>query len=157
MKYDDASWHHGGNFPADLPREAGATHIAMFVAWAVLNGLAGHLHKDDFVDDLKRLENKAVTPGAWFIAVCDGKFTDEDLNEDGNSFAEAYYADHSGLHTVRGSYIADYEDVFPEFEVLYEVPDVWETYSKLKPVIQARYDAWRKKRDRKSFFSKLLR
>ncbi|WP_441328174.1 DUF7832 domain-containing protein [Mesorhizobium album] len=33
MKYDDASWHSGGNFPRELPPEAGATHIAMFVAW----------------------------------------------------------------------------------------------------------------------------
>jgi hypothetical protein len=33
MKYDDASWHYGGDFPADLPREAGSTHIAMFLAW----------------------------------------------------------------------------------------------------------------------------
>ena len=23
MKYDDASWHYGGDFPADLPQEAG--------------------------------------------------------------------------------------------------------------------------------------
>src|SRR6266404_3538306 len=36
MKYDDASWHYGGDFPEDLPREAGATHTGMFVAWALL-------------------------------------------------------------------------------------------------------------------------
>lgn len=26
MKYDDASWHYGGEFPDDLPPTAGATH-----------------------------------------------------------------------------------------------------------------------------------
>jgi hypothetical protein len=38
MKYDDASWHYGGDFPTDLPRKAGSTHIALFLACAVLNG-----------------------------------------------------------------------------------------------------------------------
>ena len=33
MKYDDASWHYEGAYPADLPPEAGATHIGMFLAW----------------------------------------------------------------------------------------------------------------------------
>ena len=36
MKYDDWSRHGGGNFPADLPPEAGATHAGMFLAWALL-------------------------------------------------------------------------------------------------------------------------
>jgi hypothetical protein len=36
MKYDDASWHFGGEFPKDLPEEAAATHTGMFVAWAFL-------------------------------------------------------------------------------------------------------------------------
>ena len=31
MKYDDASWHYGGDFPADLPQAAGATHIVMVI------------------------------------------------------------------------------------------------------------------------------
>ena len=33
-KYDDASWHYGGDFPKDLPIEAGATHTGMFLALA---------------------------------------------------------------------------------------------------------------------------
>ena len=36
MKYDDAGWHVGGDFPDDLPPEAGATHIGMFAAWCML-------------------------------------------------------------------------------------------------------------------------
>ncbi|WP_262497415.1 DUF7832 domain-containing protein [Pedobacter caeni] len=28
-KYDDASWHYGGDFPKDLPQINGATHIGM--------------------------------------------------------------------------------------------------------------------------------
>jgi len=48
MKYDDASWHYDGEFPADLPPEAGATHIGMYLAWCLLNELAGPLYTDDF-------------------------------------------------------------------------------------------------------------
>ena len=33
MKYDDASWHYGGNFPKGLSRKNGATHIAFFLVW----------------------------------------------------------------------------------------------------------------------------
>ena len=40
MKYDDASWHYGGDFPADLPQAAGATHIGMFLAWLIRNDYA---------------------------------------------------------------------------------------------------------------------
>jgi len=56
MKYDDASWHYGGDFPKDLPNEAGATHIAMFVAWCLLNGLAGEIHTDDFPEEFELLK-----------------------------------------------------------------------------------------------------
>jgi hypothetical protein len=40
MKYDDASWHYGGDFPADLPQAAGAAHIGMFLAWLIRNDYA---------------------------------------------------------------------------------------------------------------------
>jgi len=39
-KYDDASWHYGGEYPAGLPNEAAGTHIGMFFAWCMLNGCA---------------------------------------------------------------------------------------------------------------------
>ena len=41
MKYDDASWHYGGDFPSELSSDAGATHIGMFVTWALLVDLGG--------------------------------------------------------------------------------------------------------------------
>jgi hypothetical protein len=83
MKYDDASWHVGGEFPKELPPEAGATHIGMFAAWCMLTGLAGELHEVELDDELQRLRQRKVTPGAWFIAACDGKLVDEDLSDEG--------------------------------------------------------------------------
>lgn len=141
MKYDDASWHYGGDFPKNLPNEAGATHIGMFVAWCLLNGLAGELHIEDFPEELEKLKRRKVTPGSWFIAACDEKFTDEDLSDEGNSFAKYYYEDEE-----TAKYIADYDNILCEnVESVYEVKDSWENYDKLAPKIKERYEAWKSK------------
>lgn len=138
MKYDDASWHYGGDFPPDLPMEAGATHTGMFVAWALLSGLGGELHTEEFPDDLEKLRRREITPGANFLRVCDGKFTDEDLNEIGNRFA----ADYFDLST--GEYLEDYEEILgDDVEEIYRVADTWENYDLLKPVLDERFRDWR--------------
>jgi hypothetical protein len=66
VKYDDASWHYGGDFPKDLPIEAGATHIAMFAVWAWSNGLAGPLITEDIPDALEAV--KAVDDASGDIS-----------------------------------------------------------------------------------------
>jgi len=146
MKYDDASWHYGGDFPAELPSEAGATHIAMFVAWAVLNGLAGNYHTEDFAEDLALLRSREVTPTQWFIRVCDEKFTSEDLNEEGNSFTTSYYGSGAGLHSSAGSYLDDYSEAFPSAKELYDVEDGWASFDALAPRLSSRLEAWRRRR-----------
>jgi len=141
MKYDDASWHYGGDFPADLPREAGATHIAMFVAWAVLNGLASDYHTVDSAEQLAKLRAREVTPGAWFIGICDEKFTDEEQNDEGNAFAASYYGEGGSY----GSYLKDYCDAFPDVSSAYSVDDSWISFDALAPTIAGRLQAWRRK------------
>lgn len=143
LKYDDASWHYGGKFPDELPESAGATHIGMFVAWAALNGLAGNLHLQEFADDLRKLQSRDITPTSWFLSVCDEKFTNEDLSEEGNQFARAYYSGTEGLHTAKDSYLHDFSKAFPKAETLYHVPDTWTTFEILEPTIRFRYEAWR--------------
>ena len=139
MKYDDASWHYGGDFPRNLPNKAGATHIGLFVAWCQLNDLGSNLHNDDLSEELEKLNQRQVTPGTWFIAACDEKFTDEDLTEQGNQFADFYYYDED-----TSNYIDDYLDILGEnFESLYEVPDSWESYDKLAPIIDNRFEEWK--------------
>ncbi len=138
MKYDDTSWHYGGDFPENLPDTAGATHIGMFVAWCLLNGLAGAIHLDDFPEELENLKERKLTPGAWFIQAVDEKFTDEDLSEEGNKFTEFYY------DFDNGNYLGDYESsVGQGLESTYEVPNTWDAYDQLSPVIQKRFDAWK--------------
>lgn len=142
MKYDAAAWHYGGDFPADLPQEAGATHAGMFIAWALLSGLSGDLHTSDFPEDIPVLRERSTTPGAFFLSACDGKFTDEDLSEEGNAFAGFYYDVESG------GYLADYErtlgkDLPAGRNSLYHIADTWENFDKLKPVLDSRLAEWR--------------
>jgi len=110
----------------------------MFVAWAFLSGLAGSIHIDDFPDNIPKLRARSLTPGQFFLASCDGKFTDEDLSDEGNAFALAYFA------FEKGSYLADYEAVLGEsLETIYHVPDTWESFDKLKPILDRRLKEWR--------------
>src|SRR5678815_4758133 len=90
MKYDDASWHSDGDFPADLAPEAGATHIGMYVAWLLLQGMAGEELVDDMKDELHALTQRTMTPGQ-FLLVCDGKFLDDMVNDEANAFTLEYY------------------------------------------------------------------
>jgi len=141
MKYDDASWHYGGDFPKDLPDEAGGTHTGMFVAWAMISGLGGELHVTECPQDLALLTDRGETPGSFFLRVCDGKFTNEDLNDEGNAFTGEYF------DFEKGSYAADYEQTLgADFETLYHVPDTWENFDRLAPVLDRRLAEWRHRR-----------
>jgi hypothetical protein len=141
MKYDDATWHSGGNFPADLPPEAGATHTGIFLAWALVSGLAGELHETELLEELEQLRRREVTPGAFFLSTCDGKFSDEDLSPEGNAFTREYFDFESG------EYLTDYANVFSEdLPSLYHVPDSWESFERMRPVLDERLTEWRSSR-----------
>lgn len=141
MKYDDASWHYGGDFPESLPPEAGATHAGMFLAWVVLSGLASDLHYEEFEQEVERLRARTVTPGAYLLEVCDEKLVDRDLSEEGNRFAQHYFVFETGR------YLRDYEQTLATgLPTTYHVPDSWESYDKLRPLLDRRYEEWRSER-----------
>ncbi|WAC64048.1 hypothetical protein OVA13_04500 [Pseudoxanthomonas sp. SL93] len=135
MKYDDASWHYGGNFPSDLPDSAGATHTGMFLVWAVLAGLGGELFTVKEPELVRELRGRTTTPGAFFLRVCDGKLTNEDFSDRGNEFAVAYYED--------GQFLADYEATLGSgLATPYHVPDTWESFDALRPRLDQRLARW---------------
>ena len=141
MKYEDVSWHSGGDFPQEMPAEAAATHTGMFVAWALLSGLAGEIHLEDLEEDLSALKSRAITPGAYFFQVCDGKFTDEDLNDEGNAFAESYF------DPGKGKYLSDYGKVLGrDLPGLDHVEDTWANYDRLAPILARRFNNWKARR-----------
>jgi hypothetical protein len=141
MKYDDASWHRGEDFPADLAPEAAATHAAMFLGWALLAGLGGDRHVIESAGDFGRLRARKLTPGEYFLAVCNGEFTDEDLNPEGNAFAVAYY------HQEGATFFADYREYLAKgMPSEYHVADSWANFDKLRPVLDRRLANWRRGR-----------
>ena len=139
MKYDDASWHYGGDFPEELSKQAGGTHIGMFLTWCLLNGLSGKIHLEDASDDLDKLKNRSETPGQWFCNYCDEKFIDEDLSDEGNLFAEYYYASDDA------PYVEDYINILgSNLESIYYVPDSWECFDAIAPLISQRFKIWKR-------------
>ena len=141
MTYDDAAWHHGDGWPKDLPQDASATHSGMYLAWALFAGLGGDHHLVDSPDEFAQLRARKLTPGQYFLAVCDGKLTDEDLDAEGNAFARAYYQQ-SGA-----SFIADYQEYLAKgLPSEYHVADNWVNFDKLLPVLDRRLANWRRGR-----------
>ncbi len=141
MKYDDATWHSGGDYPANLPAAAAATHTGMYLAWALLVGLGGRFHGENSAYDLEALKARTITPGAFLLTTCDGKFLDEDLSEEGNAFTQIYF------DFETGQYLKDYQTTLDhQFTSIYLVADSWENFDLLKPILDARLNAWRKDR-----------
>jgi hypothetical protein len=140
---DNASWHYGGDFPKGLPREAGATHIGMFAAWALLSGLGDTESVEELQQEIPLLRSRKITPGRFVMEFCDEKFSSDNyLTEEGSAFADDYYQ----LET-EGGYLPDYADVLGEdVPTVYHIADTWENFDKLKPVLDRRYSEWTKSR-----------
>jgi hypothetical protein len=136
MAYDRADWHSGGDYPDDLPAENGGTHIGMFLAWAISRGLEGELHREESGDELAAVRARRMTGREFLFQVCDGKFWEDDLSEEGNAFAEAYYAP--------DIYFEDYEELLgAELPTMYHVEDGWAAFDKLAPRLDQRYATWK--------------
>ncbi|MEM8852115.1 MAG: hypothetical protein AAGD34_00355 [Pseudomonadota bacterium] len=114
MKYDDASWHFEGDFPEDSPAEYGATHIGLFLKWCLLRGWAGEELLEGFADEIEAVKAGTMTGTDFLLRCCDGKLTEIDLNDEGNAFAQAYYAD-------QDLYLVDYQDQFGD--LVYVAPE----------------------------------
>jgi hypothetical protein len=130
MKYDDASWHYEGEFPEDQPEEHGGTHIGLFLKWCFMRGWAGALHTSEEPQAVAAVVGGAMTGTAFLFNYCDGKFTDEDLNDEGNAFAARYYGSD-------GLYLDDYAEVFAD--LMYVAPEEAHDYATFAALLDRRY------------------
>ncbi len=127
---DDASWHADGDFPDDLPAEAGATHIGMFLAWAVLTDRASSWHLGGAGDLVHKLKQHEITPGAYVLALGDGVLTTDDLSPEAATFGLAYYPER---------YLTEYaEHIAADLPSAYHVPDTWQTFERVAAMLEER-------------------
>lgn len=140
-KFDDVCWHYGDGLPEGYEENVLGVHIGIFAIWCALNGLAGDSLKRKIPAIKKMYENRTNAPGKWCIEKMDGKLTNEDMNDLGNSFAYEYYDE------IGAAYFTDYFDAVEGDgnEYAYSIPDTWETYDKVAPVIARRYQEWQAK------------
>ncbi|WP_390609656.1 DUF7832 domain-containing protein, partial [Alteromonas gracilis] len=119
MALDRIDWHSGAdNFPAELPHEAGGINIGMFLAWIINNDLISKEHITESSESLALVKQRKMTGTEFFIKVCDEKFWETDLNNEGLAFAQAYYE--------TNDYFEDYEATLSLNEpTLYHVKDSW--------------------------------
>jgi hypothetical protein len=136
--YDDPRWHSGGDYPVGLPKENAATHIGIFLAWAIAAGLASRMHTDRRSPLVRRLQARTITPGQYFLKRCYCKLRPEDFNDRGNRFVRAKYDD----------YLADIESFFDDHESLYHVPDTWANFDLYKEELDDMLATWEAKAER---------
>lgn len=140
MSYDRADFDYSTE-AEPLPKGHAGTHIGMFLAWAVMNNLESDSHHQHSAEELARLRRREITGRQFFEAACKERFSEKDLNDEGNLFAQHYYVDEAGR---RGRYFEDYKKALaaglPSF---WHVADSWENYEKIAAIISRRYNEWK--------------
>jgi hypothetical protein len=140
MPYDRADFDYSSE-QEPLPKGHAATHIGMFLAWAIHNHLENEWHCQNSAALLEQVRQRKITGRRLFEAACKEQFAEKDLGVEGNAFAEFYYRDAAG---ERGPYFADYKKVLaaglPSF---WHVADTWENYDRIAPIISRRFEDWK--------------
>ena len=138
--FDKAKWHYEGKFPKDLDEEQGFVHTGMFLGWIIETGLYSEDFVDDFKSEIRKFKTRKLT-GTGVYAAADGVFDAEMLNREGVAFAKAYF------DFDTGKYLKDYDKILTrKLPTLYHVQDTWDNYDLIKPQIDKRFAAWKKKR-----------
>lgn len=97
--------------------------------WCFQRGWAGELHHVEWPEETQSVIDGTGSAVSFFLSNCDGKLTDEDLNEEGNAFAQRYYGED-------GLYLDDYSKEF--FELMYTGPEDAHNYQAFSAMIDRR-------------------
>lgn len=141
MIFDSADYYFI-DFQTDLPKEAAGTRIGMYLAWLTLRGLGGE-GVNDCLDDLRA---RRISCADFLFDACDGKFTADDVNDEGKAFTEHYYTT---------QFNDDFDKVFAvqfsrtgyALDDSCNVPCHWHNYDRLALVLNRRLQEWRAQRD----------
>jgi hypothetical protein len=132
---DRAEWHYAGDFPRDLPSEAGGTHIGMYLSWIIQRDLGSATLRKYARDSLALLKARKITGRELLFTELDEKFYPTLLTAVGRDFTRDYYES--------GCYIDDYDAALgADHPTIYHVVDTWANYDRLAPVIDQRFSSW---------------
>ncbi len=141
MKYDDSEYLFL-NFETDLDNDAAATHIGMYLAWAILRGLgSSQFERPEAVHQISALRSRQTSGGAVLLELCDGKLMSSDLNELGNAFTTAYYDRHFSKDYGR-VFEPDFPDTGHPVDDLCGIADTWANFDRLAVVLDKRFAQW---------------
>jgi hypothetical protein len=87
---DDASDHMGADdSPEDAPEENGATHIGMFLTWAVRKDL--FVSPDAPAEAVEAVRQGTLSGRDFLLEYCDGKLLSQFFSQQGAAFATKHY------------------------------------------------------------------
>jgi hypothetical protein len=89
--------------------------------------VGGELHTEDGAEDLEKMLRGELSATDYFFTWCDGKFTDEDLNAEGNAFIRECY----------DAYLGDYSEHFAD--EMYVVDEAGHDFARFSAMVEARY------------------
>jgi hypothetical protein len=145
MKYADSEYYFLNYEDDSIDNDAAATHIGMYLAWLVLHEMVAAWHLEQHGDALRALKARATTPGNFALDLLDGQLHDGDMSPLGDSFSAWYFPE---------TYHIEYADLFGvSLDVNVDfcsVPDTWENFERLAPLIDARFEQWQALYDAKN-------
>ena len=138
--YDKAKYHVA-SLDEGLPASRVFVPTGLFLLWLTERGLVSDFFRaesEDWWDDIKA---RAVEPWELYEG-WDGSLVDDMLSDEGNAFARRYYDYDQG-----GVYNGDFEEILAaDLPSLFHVEGTWADYDQLVPRMDARLNAWRRKR-----------
>lgn len=141
--YDHILFHTEEDYPADLPREAAATHIGMYWQWAAMQGLTNPIWQTapETAADFAAMLNGSFSGAQFLLKHMDGALTPDDFSPQGQRFTAFYYDDEDEGY---GAFMEDYVQTFdtPALGGLYRVADAPDNFAKILPVFQTAYTRW---------------
>ena len=140
--YDKAKYHLGDVRKAGLAEEHAAHHLLYFVRWLLGKGLLA----PELLDRSSAILAKQRTGEARLhdvLAWWDDGLLSDMLTDEGDRFARHYY------ELGKGAYAADYAQTLLRGEpTIYHVAWSEENWRRLEPVIERRWEEWKRPKRR---------
>jgi hypothetical protein len=137
--YDKAKYHFGGDYPQGLADEQAYVHTGLYLGWVIERDLYSEMFRAEAAGLIAAFKAREVT-GPQAYADWDGCLIDDMLSDEGNAFSAAYF------DFERGLYLRDYEELLSRgLPSVYHVADTWENYARLRPRLDARFEAWKQR------------